>query len=233
MATITSIADRRRGTAPAGDPVARANVVTTAPDLDARALAVPPRRTSRATTTWSSLVELEPRLGDLLEEIRALPAMPPTGARSRAWFGRPRHGRRAQGEDVQLVGWWAEQDDPMIRSDVAYRVGLSACSTTRYHPARTACAARSPGRSTVPRGDHDRVRGAGRRDAARRPGRRSPQPELAALRDLVRGVERAAPLLPTNPRRARAMVRAALGSYQAACGAGEHKTVAKRHRGVG
>jgi hypothetical protein len=45
-----------------------------------------------------------------------------------------------------------------------------------------------------------------------------PASEVRALRDLVRGVARAAPLLETNPARCRAMVRAAIRRYDAARG---------------
>ena len=43
-----------------------------------------------------------------------------------------------------------------------------------------------------------------------------PASEAKVLRDLVRGVERAAPLLASNPARCRAMVRAAIRRYDAA-----------------
>lgn len=44
----------------------------------------------------------------------------------------------------------------------------------------------------------------------------TPASEDEALRDLVLGVERAAPLLDTNPARCRAMVGAAIRRYDAA-----------------
>lgn len=42
-----------------------------------------------------------------------------------------------------------------------------------------------------------------------------PEAEVRALRELVRGVARAAPLLATNPARCRAMVRTAIRRYDA------------------
>ena len=43
-----------------------------------------------------------------------------------------------------------------------------------------------------------------------------PEAEVRARRDLVRGVERAAPLLSTNPARCRAMVNTAIRRHDAA-----------------
>jgi hypothetical protein len=74
---------------------------------------------------WRDLARREPRLMDLLERVQAV--RDPGGAEFCAnaiWFGfigwsgyKPRIGR--------LVGWTAEQDDPLLRSAAAYELAYT------------------------------------------------------------------------------------------------------------
>lgn len=115
----------------ANDPVVRATATMEIPDLGALAALGsvtivtprPARRPRRSTLpTWDELVEREPRLGALLEEIRAMPRNDPQFCGVRAWFGPKYRGDGIKARMVQLVGWHAERDDPVLRTDIAYRV---------------------------------------------------------------------------------------------------------------
>jgi hypothetical protein len=105
----------------ANDPIVRVAAVTTTPDL--AALAALSRRPRRSPLpTWAELVEREPRLADLLDEIRTLPHDDPHWCGVRAWFGPRYRGDGIKAHMVALVGWHAERDDPVLRTDLAYRV---------------------------------------------------------------------------------------------------------------
>jgi hypothetical protein len=107
----------------ANDPIVRVTTVTATPDLAELAHAVPARRPRRAAmSTWDELVEREPCLADLLEEIEAMPHDDPHFCGVQAWFGPKQRGGGLKDRMTRLVGWHAERDDSVLRSDVAYRV---------------------------------------------------------------------------------------------------------------
>jgi hypothetical protein len=106
----------------ANDPIVRVTTVTATPDDQELARVAPPRRPRRpAPPTWEDLAEREPLLAALLEEIAALPGDDPHFCGVLAWFGPSYRGDGYKAKMTRLIGWWAEQDDPVLRSDVAYR----------------------------------------------------------------------------------------------------------------
>lgn len=71
--------------------------------------------------TWDALVEREPRLADLLDEAKSIPATRPECEDLAPWYGyggwpglKPRL--------IRLVGWFAETRDPVLASPAAYQV---------------------------------------------------------------------------------------------------------------
>jgi hypothetical protein len=92
---------------------------TTLATTPAVATARRPRRSP--LPTWAELVEREPRLGELLAEIEALAGDDPHFCGVLAWFGPKYRGDGIKARMVRLVGWHAERDDPVLRSDLAYR----------------------------------------------------------------------------------------------------------------
>ena len=116
------------------DPMVRATARTEIPDLAAlgrRGIvpigtgAIRPRaprsRRSSSRPTWADLVAREPRLGELLAAIEALPHGDRHWCGVKAWFGQPRKDDGLKARMVRLVGWHAEQADQVLRTDVAYR----------------------------------------------------------------------------------------------------------------
>jgi hypothetical protein len=102
------------------DPVVRTTATTEIPNL--AAIAALPRRPRRATApTWGDLVAREPRLGELLAAIRAMPRDDPHFCGVRAWFGPKYRGDGLKAKMVALVGWHAENDDPVLSSSEAYQ----------------------------------------------------------------------------------------------------------------
>ncbi len=83
-------------------------------------VATRPRVTS-ARPSWLALCAREPRLLDLLEEIRALPTADPHYCAIGAWFGTPRTDDGIKARMVRLVGWHAARPDAVLRTDRAYR----------------------------------------------------------------------------------------------------------------
>ena len=74
-----------------------------------------------ATTTlgWNELVAREPRLGDLMAEVRQERATDPpycANARFLGYGGHPGYKRRI----VALVGWFSDAADPELRTRAAY-----------------------------------------------------------------------------------------------------------------
>jgi hypothetical protein len=68
--------------------------------------------------TWAELVRLEPRLLALQRDIRAVDGSDPHFCANKVWY------RPGGFKDrlCQLVGWYAERDDPVLRSSEAYDV---------------------------------------------------------------------------------------------------------------
>src|SRR5262245_55346520 len=70
---------------------------------------------------WALLVAREPRLGQLLTEIRAVGARRGFCANA-AWFGYRAGGRGFKWRKRQLVGWEREGDDPILGTREAYEL---------------------------------------------------------------------------------------------------------------
>ena len=69
--------------------------------------------------SWDELVEIEPRLGELLTEIRRVDGRGPKFCANKLWYGQ--HGYRRRME--KLVGWGAEKKSVSgsVDYDTAYK----------------------------------------------------------------------------------------------------------------
>jgi hypothetical protein len=73
--------------------------------------------------TWDKLIEIEPRLEELLEIVRAVEddeSLPHFCARE-AWNDRS-EGPSLRDKTLKLVGWQAERDNLIIRSSEAFEL---------------------------------------------------------------------------------------------------------------
>lgn len=69
------------------------------------------------STTWEDLVKREPRLGALLREARAVtPPREPNWDVDRVWY------MQLKPRLLELVGWFAKSDDPVLHTCDAYDV---------------------------------------------------------------------------------------------------------------
>ncbi len=75
--------------------------------------------------SWNKLVEIEPELGELLNQIRAIKDDPekPSFCANWEWYGVIRTSDLTFKETMtRLVGWKAVKQDPILRSEQAYNL---------------------------------------------------------------------------------------------------------------
>ena len=82
-----------------------------------------------ATTTrptWAELVKLEPRLGRLLDRVKAIKddKRKPSFCANAVWYGGYRE-EGFKGRFKRLIGWTSSQTDPRLRSMDAYQVAYA------------------------------------------------------------------------------------------------------------
>jgi hypothetical protein len=74
------------------------------------------------TLTFADLVEIEPRLGDLLAEAKAISSDGiPNFCANRVWYGYLNDGKKGLKHKMEdLVGFFAERKDPKLITSSAY-----------------------------------------------------------------------------------------------------------------
>ena len=110
-------------------------------DVTPATVAAPPEPSRRPS--WEQLVELEPALGKLRREIRALRRTPlgDDFCANARWFGFGKW--RGQGYKPRLtefVGWCAKSADPALRTMAAYQVAYETCYAALPNCRDCACA---------------------------------------------------------------------------------------------
>jgi len=73
---------------------------------------------------WSLLVEMEPRLGELLDEAKHIDGSGKHFCANRVWYvGNNDGGLREK--LISLVGWYAEKDSPLLKMESSYDTAYS------------------------------------------------------------------------------------------------------------
>lgn len=72
--------------------------------------------------TWQELIEIEPRLRDMLLRLRAVkdPGNTPSFCANAVWYGHSKGGHSYKNELTALVGWDAKSENPRIKTSQAY-----------------------------------------------------------------------------------------------------------------
>ena len=79
-------------------------------------------------TTFNDLVKIEPMLGELLNKIKS---EKPTTCMEECWWTRwyGGNGNNSYKQDMlELVGWLARVDNPILRSNTAYEIAYNVLS---------------------------------------------------------------------------------------------------------